>query len=126
MCYALKEIGTCPMEKTGTKVTFLPDDTIFTETTVYDFDVLKRRLREMAFLTKGLRIILRDNRTEEEASLEEMSEEHENEQISELLQRAQEDAKDTSASSDDSVSDVAAKESVKDDSEAFADAFCYF
>ena len=86
------------MEKTGTKVTFLPDDTIFTETTVYDFDVLKRRLREMAFLTKGLRIILRDNRTEEEASLEAMSAEHENEQISELLQRAQEDAKDTSAS----------------------------
>ena len=123
VCYALKEIGTCPMEKTGTKVTFLPDDTIFTETTVYDFDVLKRRLREMAFLTKGLRIILRDNRTEEEASLEAMSAEHENEQISELLQRAQEDAKDTSASSDDSVSDAAAKESVKDDSEAFADAF---
>ena len=90
VCYALKEIGTCPMEKTGTKVTFLPDDTIFTETTVYDFDVLKRRLREMAFLTKGLRIILRDNRTEEEASLEAMSAEHENEQISELLQRAQE------------------------------------
>ena len=52
-----------------------------------------------------------------------MSAEHENEQISELLQRAQEDAKDTSASSDDSVSDAAAKESVKDDSEAFADAF---
>mgnify|MGYP000813206873 FL=1 len=70
VCYALKEIGTCPMEKSGTKVTFLPDDTIFTETTVYDFDVLKRRLREMAFLTKGLRIILRDNRTEEETSLE--------------------------------------------------------
>ena len=123
VCYALKEIGSCPMEKTGTKVTFLPDDTIFTETTIYDFDVLKRRLREMAFLTKGLRIILRDNRTEEEASLEAMSAEHENEQISELLQRAQEDAKDTSASSDDPVSDAAAKESVKDDSEAFADAF---
>ena len=48
----------------------------------------------MAFLTKGLRIILRDNRTEEEASLEAMSTEHENEQISELLQRAQEDAKE--------------------------------
>ena len=110
VCYALKEIGTCPMEKTGTKVTFLPDDTIFTETTVYDFDVLKRRLREMAFLTKGLRIILRDNRTEEEASLEAMSAEHENEQIRELLQRAQEDAKDTSASSDDSVSDAAGNE----------------
>ena len=65
VCYALKEIGTCPMEKTGTKVTFLPDDTIFTETTVYDFDVLKRRLREMAFLTKGLKIQLRDLREEE-------------------------------------------------------------
>ncbi len=65
VCYPLKEIGTCPLEKTGTKVTFLPDASIFTETTVYEFDVLKRRLREMAFLTKGLRIILRDNRTEE-------------------------------------------------------------
>ena len=66
VCYPLKEIGTCPKEKTGTKVSFLPDKTIFTETTVYEFDVLKRRLREMAFLTKGLRIILRDNRNEEE------------------------------------------------------------
>lgn len=65
VCYPLKEIGTCELENTGTKVTFLPDDTIFTETTVYEYDVLKRRLREMAFLTKGLRIILRDNRTEE-------------------------------------------------------------
>ena len=65
VCYPLKEIGTCSEEKTGTKVTFKPDETIFTETTVYDFDVLKRRLREMAFLTKGLRIILKDNRVEE-------------------------------------------------------------
>ena len=65
VCYPLKEVGTCPEDKTGTKVTFLPDDTIFTETTVYEFDILKRRLREMAFLTKGLRIILRDNRKEE-------------------------------------------------------------
>ena len=40
VCYPLKEIGTCPLEKTGTKVTFLPDPTIFTETTVYDFDIL--------------------------------------------------------------------------------------
>ena len=67
VCYPMKEIGTCPEEKTGTTVTFLPDKTIFTETTVFEFDVLKRRLREMAFLTKGLRIILRDNRSEEEA-----------------------------------------------------------
>ncbi len=65
-CYALKEIGTCPMEKTGTKVTFKPDATIFQETTVYDYDILKTRLREMAFLTKGLRIILQDDRIPED------------------------------------------------------------
>lgn len=59
----LEEIGTCEQEKTGTKVTFLPDDTIFEET-VYDFDVLKQRLREMAFLTKNLRIRLSDLRGE--------------------------------------------------------------
>lgn len=68
-CYPLKEIGVCPENKTGTTVTFLPDKQIFTETTVFEFDVLKRRLREMAFLTKGLRIILRDNRTEDEEEL---------------------------------------------------------
>ncbi|HJB91756.1 MAG TPA: DNA topoisomerase (ATP-hydrolyzing) subunit B [Candidatus Eisenbergiella merdigallinarum] len=65
VCYPLKETGTCEPEKTGTKVTFKPDKTIFTETTVYDFDVLKTRLREMAFLTKGLKITLRDEREEE-------------------------------------------------------------
>lgn len=86
--YSLKEIGTCATEKTGTKVTFLPDETIFTETTEYDFDILKRRLREMAFLTKGLRIILRDSRREEEVSLENSVE---NNQISELIDRAVED-----------------------------------
>ncbi len=64
VCYPLKEIGECPMEKTGTKVSFLPDDTIF-EDTVYDYDVLKQRLREMAFLTKNLKIVLRDMRPEE-------------------------------------------------------------
>lgn len=88
VCYPLKEIGTCPIEKTGTKVSFLPDASIFTETTVYDFDVLKRRLREMAFLTKGLRIILRDNRAEEEEVLDITNE---NSQINELLQRAEAD-----------------------------------
>ena len=62
--YPLKEIGTCPAEETGTKVTFLPDDTIF-ETTVFDFKTLKIRLRETAFLTKGLRITLNDTRGEE-------------------------------------------------------------
>ena len=63
--YPLKEIGTCPMEKTGTKVTFLPDKEIFDET-VFDFDTLKQRFREMAFLTKGLRIIIRDERTSDD------------------------------------------------------------
>ena len=65
VCYPLKEIGVCAPEKTGTKITFKPDKTIFTETTVYDFDILKTRLREMAFLTKGLKITLRDEREEE-------------------------------------------------------------
>lgn len=65
VCYPLKVIGECPIDKTGTKVTFKPDGTIFQETTVYEFDVLKQRLREMAFLTKNLRIILTDMRVEE-------------------------------------------------------------
>lgn len=90
VCYPLKEIGTCPIEKTGTKVTFLPDDTIFTETTIYDFDILKVRLREMAFLTKGLRIILRDNREEKQSHNIEID--NENAQINELLERAKEDS----------------------------------
>ena len=95
VCYPLKEIGTCPLEKTGTRVTFLPDDTIFTETTVYDFDVLKRRLREMAFLTKGLRIILRDSRQEDTEEV--ISTDVQNAQISELLKRAEADAKEQQA-----------------------------
>ena len=66
VCFPLKVIGDCDKEKTGTKVTFKPDATIFTETTEYEFDVLKQRLREMAFLTKGLKIILRDERVSEE------------------------------------------------------------
>ncbi len=65
VCYPLEVIGECPLEKSGTKVNFKPDETIFQETTVYEYDVLKQRLREMAFLTKNLRIILRDNRVEE-------------------------------------------------------------
>lgn len=60
----LEVIDTCPIEKTGTEVRFLPDDTMFEET-VYDYDVLKTRLRETAFLTKGLRIVLRDLRTDQ-------------------------------------------------------------
>ena len=61
--YPLKEVGTCDENLTGTKVTFLPDDTIFEET-VYDYDILKQRLRETAFLTKDLRIRLMDKRTD--------------------------------------------------------------
>ena len=60
----LTVIGECEEGRTGTKVTFLPDDTIF-ETTVFDFNVLKQRFREMAFLTKGLKIVLKDDREEE-------------------------------------------------------------
>ena len=59
--YPLKIVGDCPTDKHGTKVTFLPDKTIFEET-VYDYDTLKIRLRETAFLTKNLKIILRDDR----------------------------------------------------------------
>ena len=62
--YKLKVVGTCEPERTGTKVTFFPDAEIFEET-VFDYDVLKQRFREMAFLTKGLKIVLRDWRGEE-------------------------------------------------------------
>ena len=62
----LTVIGECNPEDTGTKVMFLPDKTIFTETTVYKYDTLRRRLREMAFLTKGLKITLKDLRSEDE------------------------------------------------------------
>ena len=64
VCYPLKVIGNCDENKTGTKVTFQPDPTIFEETE-YDFDTLKQRLREMAFLTKGLKIELTDLRSDE-------------------------------------------------------------
>ena len=62
--YKLKVIGECDPELSGTKVTFLPDKEIFEET-IFDYDTLKQRFREMAFLTKGLKIILRDEREEE-------------------------------------------------------------
>ncbi len=65
VCYPLKVIGTCDPEMTGSKISFMPDDTIFEET-IFDYDVLKQRLREMAFLTKNLTIILRDLRNEEQ------------------------------------------------------------
>ena len=59
---ALKIIDKCDIERTGTTVHFLPDDEIFTETTVYDYEILKNRLKELAFLNKGLRISLYDDR----------------------------------------------------------------
>ncbi len=85
VCYPLKQIGDCDETLSGTKVSFKPDASIFTETTVYDFNILKQRLREMAFLTKGLRILLLDHR-------EEIDTIHENDQINLLLERAAEDA----------------------------------
>ena len=61
----LHVVGTCAAEDTGTSVTFQPDPSVFQETTVYDYDIIKARLREMAFLTKGLKITLTDLREEE-------------------------------------------------------------
>ena len=58
----LEEIGTCQEEDTGTTVSFLPDPLMFTETLIFDYDVLRQRMREMAFLTRGLRITLKDER----------------------------------------------------------------
>ncbi|MFR7476871.1 DNA topoisomerase (ATP-hydrolyzing) subunit B [Frisingicoccus sp.] len=62
--YKLRVVGECEPDKTGTMVTFLPDKEIFEET-VFDFDILKQRFREMAFLTKGLYIKIKDEREEE-------------------------------------------------------------
>ena len=61
--YPVKIIGECPLEQTGTTVAFMPDSEIFEET-VFQFDLLKTRLRETAFLTRNLKIILRDDREE--------------------------------------------------------------
>ena len=61
----LKVIGDCSPERTGTTVTFKPDPEIFTESTVFEYDTLRTRVRELAFLNKGLRIILCDDRGEE-------------------------------------------------------------
>ena len=66
ICYPLRVVGNCDINDTGTTVTFLPDKTIFEETQEFEFDVLKHRLREMAFLTKGIKIILTDKRTGKE------------------------------------------------------------
>ena len=66
--YPLKVVGSCSPDKHGTAVTFLPDKEIFEET-VYDYDVLKVRLRETAFLTKNLKIILKDDREEKKEKI---------------------------------------------------------
>ena len=58
----LEKIGTCHPEDTGSIVSFMPDPIMFKETTVFEYDILKQRMREMAFLTKGLKITLRDMR----------------------------------------------------------------
>ena len=69
----LDEIGTCDLDETGTTVSFLPDPLMFTETTVFDYDVLRQRMREMAFLTRGLRITLKDEREDSVHSPQEQS-----------------------------------------------------
>ena len=60
----LKIIGECDINRTGTTVTFKPDPEIFTETTIFDYDVLKTRLEELAYLNKGLKLFLIDERVE--------------------------------------------------------------
>ena len=119
VCYPLKEIGTCEKEKTGSKITFRPDDTIFTETTEFDFDTLKIRLREMAFLTKGLRIILRDEREDREEIGS-----HENAQINELLQRAQADREEQSGGEEGTQIPQAEEKAEKKKKKKYAE-FCY-
>ena len=61
----LTVIGECSEDRTGTTVTFMPDDEIFTETVIFDYETLRHRAQELAFLNKGLRIILMDDRDEE-------------------------------------------------------------
>ena len=63
--YPLRVVGDCPVDKHGTRVTFLPDKEIFEET-IYDFETLRVRLQETAFLTKALRITLKDDREEKQ------------------------------------------------------------
>ena len=65
VCYPLKVVGDAPSNATGTRVYFKPDALIFKETTVFEYNILKQRLREMAFLTKGLKISLTDKRVGE-------------------------------------------------------------
>ena len=64
---SLKEIGECELDRTGTVVTFKPDAEIF-DTEIYDYNTLKVRIRELAFLNKGLRLTLRDDRDDEDTT----------------------------------------------------------
>jgi DNA gyrase subunit B len=68
-CYPLKVVDTCDPELSGTRVTFMPDETIFEEV-IFDYDTLRTRFRETAFLTKGLKIVLKDEREGKEQSHE--------------------------------------------------------
>ena len=61
----LKKIGTCDPEKNGTKVTFKPDAQIFTDTTVYDYTIIRDRMRQVAYLNRGIKIIVEDAREPE-------------------------------------------------------------
>ena len=61
----LKRIGDCPKEDTGTKVTFQPDPTIFTDTIVYEYQIIRDRLRQVAYLNRGIRITVKDDRDPE-------------------------------------------------------------
>ena len=110
VCYSLEQIGVCEIEKTGTTVRFKPDATIFQETTVYEFDILRQRLREMAFLTKGLRIVLVDKRVEEAVNIDT---EAQNSQISELLERAAADAQDEGLDTTVQMAEVPSKNKEK-------------
>ena len=67
----LTVVGECSPDRTGTTVTFKPDPAIFKETTVYDYDTLRTRIQELAFLNRGLRIILCDDRNQSEPKKEE-------------------------------------------------------
>lgn len=67
----LEVVGECSIERTGTTVTFKPDPEIFTETTIFEYNTLRDRVRELAFLNKGLRIILCDDRNETEKKRDE-------------------------------------------------------
>ena len=67
----LKRIGDCDPEKNGTAVTFKPDPTIFTDTTIYSYDIIRDRMRQVAYLNRGIKITVEDNRSDHEHQKEE-------------------------------------------------------